>query len=458
MKKNKSIRRTVINSYLSSMLIILASIYIVIIIVFFNWENRRIESEINTTILNIHEELKSIEYKTDADTIELIKTGIERFNIAQGTQPILHLKFVYNGLTYSSHSTEKLHDYKNELGEFQIILSKNNILILKNLVFEFNEKKIYMQLYSDSKEIKGDVKSLLNSLFFSSIFILLITFALVKKIDEIIQTPIQEITKTAKEINRYDLSKRIHVINPNNELGKLSIVINEMINRLDISFKSQNKFISNASHELRTPLAVIKGYADLLDAGAKTDPIMLDRGIKEILTEVKNMESLLQNLLFLARKENETLKNNILSFEVSTLIKELIEKQQLIDHDHTYTIIRNKKSSVNIDKNLILQALRELLKNSSKYTPVGGVISIDSYSKKDNHYIVIKDSGQGIPKENLKHVFERFYIQDESRNRQKNSFGLGLSIVKDIIKLHGGEIHITSELNKGTIVSIKLPK
>jgi signal transduction histidine kinase len=458
MKKNKSIRRAVINSYLSSMLIILISIYIVIIVVFFNWENRRIESEINNSILDVHKELKSMEYTTDADIIKSIQTGIERFNLAQGAQPILHLKFVYNDQIYYSHFTEKTHCYKNKLGEFQIIFSKNNILILKNIVFEFNGNKIYMQLYSDSKEIKADIKSLLNSLFFSSIFILLITFALVKKIDGIIQTPIQEITKTAKEINRYDLSKRIHIINKNNELGKLSIVINEMIDRLDISFKSQNKFISNASHELRTPLAVIKGYADLLDAGAKTDPAMLDRGIHEILTEVKNMECLLQNLLFLARKENETLKNNILSFEVSTLIKELIEKQQLIDSDHTYTIIRNKNSTVNMDKNLILQALRELLKNSSKYTPVGGVISIDSYYKKDHHYIVIKDSGQGIPKENIKHVFERFYIQDESRNRQKNSFGLGLSIVKDIIKLHGGEISITSELNKGTVVSIKLPK
>ena len=160
------------------------------------------------------------------------------------------------------------------------------------------------------------------------------------------------------------------------------MVINEMIERLDISFKSQNKFISNASHELRTPLAVIKGYADLLDAGAKSDPIMVDHGISEILKEVNNMENLLKKLLFLARKENKTLKNNIIPFEVSSLIRELIEKQELIDKDHIYKIIQNKYSTINADKDLILQALRELLKNSSKYTPTKGTISIDSFYKK----------------------------------------------------------------------------
>jgi len=456
MDKHISIKRTVINSYLSSMLTILFSIHIVVIIVFLNWENRRIKSEINKTSLIVHKELETVKHLNKNLTIELINKKIEEFAITQGSQPSLHINLIYENIFFSTKSNESINNFKRELGNFQYILNSENALIIKNLLLQFGDKKIYLQIYSNSDEVKNDTIALMNSLFFSSIFIIMISLGVVRKIDKVIQSPIQEITKTVKKINRHDLSDRITIINKNNELGKLSIVINEMIDRLDISFKSQNKFISNASHELRTPLAVIKGYADLLDAGAKSDPIMVDRGITEILTEVRNMENLLKKLLFLARKENKMLKNNIVPFEISSLIQELVEKQQFIDKDHNYKIIRNKISILKIDKDLILQALRELLKNSSKYTLENREISIDSFHRRKSHYIVVKDQGKGIPKENLKHVFERFYIQDESRNRQKNSFGLGLSTVKDIIELHGGNIFIESEFNKGTTVTIEL--
>ena len=458
MNNNNTIKKVIRNSYLYSMITILLSIYIVIFIVFMNWEVRRVQSEINQIVFALN---KTLDFKDnnidEADPINLIKRKIDRFRDIEGSQSTTHIKLFYDDHLYSSDNYEIVSDYKDNIGEFQIIIYKNNILILKNLLFEFGEKKAYIQIYSDSSEIKKDLNSLLKSLFLSSIFIILISLALVRKIDKIIRLPIQEITKTTKEINRYDLSKRIHIINPKNELGKLSMIINEMIHRLEISFNSQSRFISNASHELRTPLAVIKGYADLLNAGAKDDPVMLDKGITEIIKEVNNMEKLLQKLLFLARKESETLKSEIIPTDISKIIKELVEKQQLIDHDHKYELIRNKASTINLDKDLILQSLRELLKNSSKYTPSGEVITIDSFRKKKFHYIIIKNPGKGIPKENLKYVFDRFYIQDKSRNRQKNSFGLGLSIVKDIVKLHNGNINITSEIDKETVVTIELP-
>lgn len=458
MEKNISIKRTVISSFLSSMLVILISIHIVIILVFLNWENRRIKSEINKTSLVIHKELQVVKHLNEDSTIKLIHKKISEFDIIQGNQSSLHINLIYKNIFFPSEFNKSNYDYKKELGTFKLVLNNKNILIIKNLLLKFGNQEIYVQIYSDSEEVKNDTIALMNSLFFSSIFIIMISLGAVKKMDKIIQSPIQEITKTVKKINKYDLSERITIINSNNELGKLSMVINEMIDRLDISFKSQNKFISNASHELRTPLAVIKGYTDLLNAGAKSDPIMVDRGLTEILKEVNNMENLLKKLLFLARKENNILKNNIVSFEISILIEELMEKQQLIDKDHIYKIIRNKVSILNADKDLILQALRELLKNSSKYTLKNREIFIDSFYKKKYHYIVIKDQGKGIPEKNLKYVFERFYIQDESRNRQKNSFGLGLPIVKDIITLHNGNIYIESEFNQGTTVTIELPR
>ena len=199
MKKNISIKRTVITSYISSMLVILISIHIVIIVVFLNWENRRIKSEINKTTLVIHKELKVIKHLNEASTIKLLHKKIAEFAITQGTQPSLHINLIYKGISFSSESIKPIQDYKTELGEFQFIIINRNILIIKNLLLKLGGQELYIQIYSDSEEIKGDLRSLLNSLFFSSIFILIISLGVVRKIDKIIQSPIQEITKTAKK-------------------------------------------------------------------------------------------------------------------------------------------------------------------------------------------------------------------------------------------------------------------
>jgi signal transduction histidine kinase len=170
------------------------------------------------------------------------------------------------------------------------------------------------------------------------------------------------------------------------------------------------------------------------------------------------MENLLNKLLFLAQRENQLVQGKTFTpTDISSLIDQLIEKQRLIDKEHNYKILRNHSLILNIDRDLILQCLRELLKNSSKYSLPGKKIIIDSYTKREFHIIKIIDSGKGISEENIKFVFDRFHIEDESRNRQKNSFGLGLSIVKEIIELHNGKIDIKSSIGKGTSVSIFLP-
>jgi len=455
MNSTVTLKRTIFSSYFSAVLIILFTIYLVLIGVFMNLEFRRIKNEINKTFVFFEKELKGIQNLDDSATRKLIELKISDFDKLQESSPFKNVKIVFKDSVFSTSNTNVFYSYDDNLGKLTKIFTKKNIILKKNFFLTYGNKSIYLQIYSD--EFKNDLIPLIRTLVVSLIFILLISFLAIRKIKRVVQQPIKEITQTVKTINRHDLSQRIHIVNPHDELGQISITINEMIERLEVSFKSQTRFISNASHELRTPLAVIKGYADLLEAGAKFDPKMVDHGISEILKEVKNMENLLQKLLFLAKKENRTIKSDIKPFQISNLITELIEKQKIVDKDHTYTIIKNNSAIVNLDKTLLLQALRELLKNSSKYTPSGGIISIESFFKKDVHYIIIRDTGKGIPKENIDKVFERFYIQDQSRNRQNNSFGLGLSIVKDIVQLHGGKISIKSKVNQGTSIFLEFP-
>jgi len=169
------------------------------------------------------------------------------------------------------------------------------------------------------------------------------------------------------------------------------------------------------------------------------------------------MTNLIEKLLFLARGDSRTLKLEKESFCLNALIDEVIKESKIIAPD--YYIINEKNESVTIyaDLRLIKQALRALIDNSIKYTPVKGEISINSYAELENIAITIEDTGLGIPEEEIPNLFNRFYRVDEARSKKTGGTGLGLAIVKQIIDIHNGNISINSEPEKGTKVIIKLP-
>lgn len=269
--------------------------------------------------------------------------------------------------------------------------------------------------------------------------------------------PVKTMTKTVREISIQDLGMRLDVGSSKDELKELAQTFNEMLTRIEKSVEQQNRFTSDASHELRTPIAIIRGYADLLDRWGKDDRQILEESVTAIKSEAESMNALLEKLLFLARSDKRAQKIEKQPFPLHEVIDEILRETRLIDPNHQIESDTNEDISLVADRKLIKEAVRIFLENSIKFTPQGGVIRLNAYRKNQTVIISVEDSGIGIAKEDLPHIFDRFYRSDRSRTKASGGTGLGLAIAKWIIDNHGGKIQVWSAPDAGTAVRISLP-
>jgi signal transduction histidine kinase len=269
---------------------------------------------------------------------------------------------------------------------------------------------------------------------------------------------LSELAGTISNIDATKLDKRLSVDGAQSELMDLANAINSMLNRIDEAYRSQVRFVSDASHELRTPISVIQGYVNLLDRWGKNDEATLQEAIDAIKGESENMKELIEQLLFLARGDKETLHLNLEVFDCSDMIEEIFKETQMIDSLHTFRIKHKMQAYINSDRQLMKQALRILIDNSIKYTPDNGEILVSVTEADGMVHISVQDNGIGIDPQNLPYIFDRFYRSDESRARKTGGSGLGLAIMKWIIDRHGGTVEVISRKDIGTRTTILLPK
>ncbi|UNC91031.1 sensor histidine kinase [Candidatus Contubernalis alkaliaceticus] len=254
------------------------------------------------------------------------------------------------------------------------------------------------------------------------------------------------------------LDRRISIESSQNELKDLAHAINDMLNRINQSYQSQVRFVSDASHELRTPISVIQGYAGLLDRWGKFDEKTMQESIDAIKSETENMKVLVEQLLFLARGDNDTMQLHLEVFELGDMIEEIIRETRLIDSAHIFETQLTRPVYLEADQQLIKQAIRILVDNSMKYTPSGEKIVIKTLSEEGWVKIQVQDNGIGIAPEDVSHIFDRFYRSDESRARKTGGSGLGLSIAKWIIQRHEGQFEVLSRVDIGTRTTVVLPE
>jgi len=268
---------------------------------------------------------------------------------------------------------------------------------------------------------------------------------------------IKNLAGAISNIDANRLDRRISVASSQNELKDLAAAINDMLNRINASYQSQLRFVSDASHELRTPISVIQGYVSLLDRWGKRDEKTLEESIAAIKSETESMKDLVEQLLFLARGDNETIKLHRQDFDVCEVIDEIAGEMEMIDPDHNLHINLERPAHISADKQLFKQAIRILVDNSIKYTSRGEKIIIRVSKEKDSVHITVQDNGIGIAPEELANIFERFYRSDESRARKTGGSGLGLSIAKWIVGYHGGYFEVLSRVDVGTRMTIVMP-
>ncbi len=332
-----------------------------------------------------------------------------------------------------------------------------------------------------------DLRLFLSAFFILLLFELLILINDFRKGSKAIRKalkPLSDMAETARNLNvevssmhsRYDgthiknmagvisgidatrLDRTISVDSSQNELKDLASAINNMLNRIRASYESQVRFVSDASHELRTPISVIQGYANLLDRWGKDDKETMQESIDAIKVETQNMKELVEHLLFLARGDNETIHFQNEIFDVCDVIDEIVRETKMIDPNHCFEIDLARHAYLDADRQLIKQAMRILIDNSMKYTPIGGNIVLRITLEDGFVRILVQDSGIGIASEDLPYIFDRFYRSDESRARKTGGSGLGLSIAKWIIERHGGHFEVLSRLDVGTRIICNFPK
>ena len=271
------------------------------------------------------------------------------------------------------------------------------------------------------------------------------------------QAELRALAGKLDEINATHLDKRISVSGTQKELQTLAQAINAMLDRINEAYRSQMRFVSDASHELRTPIAVIQGYASLLNRWGKDDPDTRQEAIDAIRAEAGSMQELVEQLLFLARGDNDSMHIEMELFDLSEMAAEVLRETEMIDHTHTFSGRLDVPIPVQADIGLMKQALRILVDNSMKYTPAGGKITLSAGAGDGLARLSVQDEGQGIDPKSLPHIFDRFYRTDQSRARQTGGTGLGLAIAKWIVDRHGGWFEVQSWEQVGTRMTIVLP-
>jgi signal transduction histidine kinase len=258
-------------------------------------------------------------------------------------------------------------------------------------------------------------------------------------------------------INASRLDTRIQIDDTQAELKSLAQAINGMLDRINESYRAQVRFVSDASHELRTPISVIQGYANLLDRWGKNDEKTLQESIHAIKDEAANMKDLVEQLLFLARGDNDTIMLQPEVFSLAELAREVTGEFAMIDATHHFELKAGSEAIVRADRGLIKQALRILVDNAVKYTDPGGHITLATSADGATATISVSDDGIGIKPEAVGHIFERFYRADASRARATGGAGLGLSIAQWITYRHNGHLEVLSREGIGTRISVLLP-
>ena len=255
-----------------------------------------------------------------------------------------------------------------------------------------------------------------------------------------------------------DFSKRIPVTS-DDEIGELAASFNAMTNSLVRLEETRKSFIANVSHEMRTPMTTIGGFIDGIIDGT-IEPQKQGYYLNIVSSEVKRLSRMVQSMLSLARLESSefVLKREQFDFR-EQILSIVIGQEQRIEEKKID--IRGLDSlpavTLTADKDLIHQAVYNLVDNAIKFVNTGGYIAFKTDVNSSNIEFSIENSGVGIPRGDLPFIFDRFYKLDKSRATNKNSMGLGLYIVKTIIKNHGGTISVCSKENEFTRFNFVLP-
>ena len=270
--------------------------------------------------------------------------------------------------------------------------------------------------------------------------------------------PVDKITLAAQRITAGDLSQRLSMPAAHDEIGRLAATFNNMIGRLDTSFRQIRQFTSDASHELRTPLTVMKGETDLVLRRPR--PLEDYQSVLESnLEEIDRMTRIVDELLFLSRADMGEVKVESLPVAMESLVEDIHRQAKLLAQDRNIEVLLGTVMPVVVqgDDLRLRELLLNLVENAMKYSHPGGKVEIALLNDGREARLSVTDHGIGIAPADHKKIFQRFFRTDVARGHTKKGTGLGLAICAWIAELHKGRVEVKSDLGQGSTFTVVLP-
>jgi two-component system, OmpR family, sensor kinase len=282
--------------------------------------------------------------------------------------------------------------------------------------------------------------------------------------------PLEDVERTADSIAAGDLDQRVPGADQPTEVGRLARALNVMLERIQAAFAARvasesrlrdneqhlRQFVADASHELRTPIAAVSAYAELFERGGSQHADDLPRIVSGIRTETARMDRLVSDLLTLARLD-EGVPMEMAPVELVALASEAVRTATAVGPEWPVRFSAARPVEVMGDKDRLRQVLDNLLANVRAHTPPGTTAMVHVDQIGNQAQIEVRDNGPGMPDEDARRVFERFYRADPARTRTSGGSGLGLSIVSALVAAHGGTVSAVSSPGAGLVVTVLIP-
>jgi two-component system, OmpR family, sensor kinase len=274
-------------------------------------------------------------------------------------------------------------------------------------------------------------------------------------------SPVVAMSKQAEQISTANLRQRLWIKNKNDELGQLAASFNQLLERVDLSFEQQQRFMADASHELRTPVAILFGEADV----ALSQEMRSEEEYRETLnilrTEAGRLKDIVDGLFTLTRADAGQYPLMLTDFYLDELVNECARNLRTVAAAKGIALNCNADNELPIraDEGLLRRMIMNVLDNAIKYTPPKGEVLISCWNSNSDYCITVRDTGCGIPQELHARIFERFFRVDKARSHEEGSgAGLGLSISAWIAEAHSGKIELSHSGEDGSLFSISLPQ
>lgn len=336
------------------------------------------------------------------------------------------------------------------VGTFFDSFDEEMLNVIAPITTEYKVKG-YVVIHTSMDIIMKSSNNLLNISYITLAILLLLSMIILIFFTEIVYIPLRKITYATEQYASGNMHYEFQ-IDSEDEIGYLAACLNYMASEIARSEDDQKKFVANVSHDFRSPLTSIRGYLEAMLDGTIPQELH-QKYLQIVLNETDRLTKLTNSLLTLNNLNTKGMMLDKSDFDINQVIRNTAASFEGTCRKKTIAIelvLTGNQMYVNADMGKIQQVLYNLLDNAIKFSHHNSVIRIETVEKKYKLFVSVKDTGVGIPKEDLKLIWERFYKSDSSRGRDKKGTGLGLSIVKEIIASHGEHINVISTQGVGT--------